>query len=1142
MHSLTKIPLSICRVIFCLCILILAFIFPDLSPAQNLNLPLKWTTNQKSFLESAAIVADVNNDGWDEVVFTGQEELIVLGKDGKALWRWRTKARFMTYPGILQRKGESALIYAADNGGQFSCLDGTGNLVWQTELPAGSEWCASVIADLDGDKNMEVIQTTLKGHLVIYDALSGNMKHRASTGSYAVSPAVADVDDDGQLEIAVVTVDGAVQLLKNDGTKLWQVQIGESTQGWSASAPVIFAASDGNAYIVAASSSGDVYCFNAEGESVWQYPTQMPIASSISVGDFDLDGQADIFLITQTGIIFRFNETGDKLWRIDMQGRSLASGAIIDMNNDGTMEYVLSTQRGHVLALSNDGAIIFDKQLQTRTINVTPAFGNITGNSRKLEMAITGGEAGLTFCFETPANKSTLQQWPTYRGDIRNTGSWFGLRQSAALRMIPRNLRWNQIFSGSKIKFDISNPNPTPSKMLALARCIAPDGAQFQATATILGGSGQLQLPVDFGTPGNYKFTWQLTDENGQQLLHGERDVVVHPFANDQALVQRAIGILRTSALDVSPVLLLSAEALGVKKLELEARMAAVGPRQHAFPGLAAVEKQTVIEETARLNVLAENAIAVSRAVRSAKELGKGTSLVAFVGEMWNNRGVDEQIPTKAENPLQLKYSVVPGEHQPVPLVLFNVTHHLLNVRTQIGATDAGIVVTPLRSVDTPTSLGEVSWDALPELDESGVISIPPLQSREIWLDVEFADVQAGNYPLEIIFQALNGAGVLDAPTNPHEVPAPETRVDIQFEVLPFTMAASGDFRLCTWSPSTDPEIPDLLAHGNNVFLVHHGDISYDENGIISSVDFSNLDPIVQQFTGVDVFLLIHGFPNIKGDFGSDKYTQDFADYLPQLVAYLAEKGFTTDQFALYPIDEPAGHGWSAVNKLVQFGKLARSINPAVMIYQDGGGELPMFHAMAPVLDVWVPPFDWLGIDLPEMEVMRTNGKHMWSYNCSYTSSRPIGPNVKNINLLYEFRLAALTAFRHGASGIGFWCYNAGRENPWSRIRMEYNLIYPGRTKPVTSRRWEAVREGIEDYRILAVLRDLFASKNGQLSTDAREKIRHLLQVSLPNLIDPAFATVRFGYSREAIEHVANSAKMQVFLQEMIGCVKAVVQ
>ena len=54
--------------------------------------------------------------------------------------------------------------------------------------------------------------------------------------------------------------------------------------------------------------------------------------------------------------------------------------------------------------------------------------------------------------------------------------------------------------------------------------------------------------------------------------------------------------------------------------------------------------------------------------------------------------------------------------------------------------------------------------------------------------------------------------------------------------------------------------------------------------------------------------------------------------------------------------------------------------------------------------------------------------------------------------------LAALFAFRHGATGIGFWCYNQGGD-PWGRMDMEYALVYPGRTKPVTSRRWEAARE-----------------------------------------------------------------------------------
>ena len=40
---------------------------PAFPQAVNLKLSLLWTSNLKSFLESAPIVADINNDGRDEI-------------------------------------------------------------------------------------------------------------------------------------------------------------------------------------------------------------------------------------------------------------------------------------------------------------------------------------------------------------------------------------------------------------------------------------------------------------------------------------------------------------------------------------------------------------------------------------------------------------------------------------------------------------------------------------------------------------------------------------------------------------------------------------------------------------------------------------------------------------------------------------------------------------------------------------------------------------------------------------------------------------------------------------------------------------------------------------------------------------------
>ena len=71
------------------------FSFQNNTLAADLKLPLLWEVNLKSFLESAPTVADINGDGRDEIIVAGREEIITLNKNGKELWRWRTRGRFI---------------------------------------------------------------------------------------------------------------------------------------------------------------------------------------------------------------------------------------------------------------------------------------------------------------------------------------------------------------------------------------------------------------------------------------------------------------------------------------------------------------------------------------------------------------------------------------------------------------------------------------------------------------------------------------------------------------------------------------------------------------------------------------------------------------------------------------------------------------------------------------------------------------------------------------------------------------------------------------------------------------------------------------------------------------------------------------
>jgi outer membrane protein assembly factor BamB len=1119
------------------CILLFPVLLTAASEAQ-FEFPAVWQKDLQTLLESAATVADIRGHGHDEVVIAGREELFAFDARGNELWRWRTKARFMTYPAVLSRPGQSSLIYAADNGGLLTCVDGLGKEVWHAQLKGPSSWSASVVCDLDGDGQAEVVQTDEAGTVWAFAALTGRVLWQTSVKGAPVSPAVGDLDGDGKPEVVVATGEGLVAAINGSGRVLWQRSIGGSSPTWATAAPVIFAGSDGLGRVVVASSRGECLCLNRNGEILWRHPTRGAAASTISVGDLDQDGRADICLVTQTGVIYRFDEDGQLVWEIDMQGRSLAPGAILDLDNDGKLEYVLCTQSGLMLVLNNQGEIRYRHQFDHRTINVTPAFGRVSLDSPTLQLVIPGGESGALYCLGSVAATNVTAHWRAYRGDARNSGSWFGLRRSVSAGMAPVNLAADSVFAGEDIRFVVRDPKPGNGPLTATAVCIRPDGSRVGGTTTVLGVNGELLLPLDVAAPGTYQFHWTLEDAAAHPLAAGERSVFLQPFANDRALLARAQATLRAAADSTERFLPQSAAALRREARSLESDAKDLEPLQEAMAGNTAGAIQAVLGKTSTLTKQARRSLRLAQLTAQATELGPATSLVAFEGSLWENRNVDQQLPDRAENPLQLHRVAVPGEHEPVALDLFNLTDHELLVRVHFEGMTNGMLVTAHRSLAVPTSLGEVSWDPLPELDETSTLSIPSLGTRELWLDVDLRAVTPGEHQFRVRLQALNGAGVLDDPGHPHIVPPPESLVQIALRVLPFTLAPPGDFRLCTWGAPEEPQVDDLLAHGNNVFCVAYPEANHDIDGRLAGSDSSKLDAVLARFHGQDVFLLFTGLPGLRAEMGTAAYQKDLKTFLDDLVTHLTGLGFDTNHFALYPVDEPGGAGWNAVRQVVQFGKLVRAANPNVMIYVDGGGELPMFESLAPYTDIWCPGIYMLPDKSPLMELVRKTGKQLWSYNCAYGYSRPAGANLKNMNLVADYRAAALFALRHGATGIGFWCYNMGGD-PWGRIDMEYMLVYPGRGKPVTSRRWEAVREGIEDYRILAALRKCVAGDAGaKISEGARDRIRRLLDVRLPSLLDQSFAEMTRGLGRRVIDASNNDATIAAFRQEMLECVQ----
>jgi len=91
---------------------------------------------------------------------------------------------------------------------------------------------------------------------------------------------------------------------------------------------------------------------------------------------------------------------------------------------------------------------------------------------------------------------------------------------------------------------------------------------------------------------------------------------------------------------------------------------------------------------------------------------------------------------------------------------------------------------------------------------------------------------------------------------------------------------------------------------------------------------------------------------------------------------------------------------------------------------------------------------------------MLSTGKPVWMYACegSYKLQSPLG----------YFRGQAWQAWRHGLSGVGWWSWCATADT-WAPD-AGYTTVYQG-DGVIPSKRWEAIRDGIEDYGMLTALK-----------------------------------------------------------------------
>ena len=259
---------------------------------------------------------------------------------------------------------------------------------WQRDLSARIVLSSPTIADLNGDGSNEIIVGDLEGWVHAYRGdgrgeLPGWPQQAKVDGVHATavesSPAVADLDHDGKLEVIVGATSvwapnqqGGLIVFNADGSTRWRwrgtdyITIWGQTSfrhdGYSEGAVVAPAIGDidGDHYpdIVFGTFEAKIHAFNRFGHELKGFPYQADdtVWSSASLYDVNHDGRMEIFVGSPStgggpqphmgGTMFGLSYAHGRvntMWRNNIAESIDASPAITDLDGDGRMEVVTTT-------------------------------------------------------------------------------------------------------------------------------------------------------------------------------------------------------------------------------------------------------------------------------------------------------------------------------------------------------------------------------------------------------------------------------------------------------------------------------------------------------------------------------------------------------------------------------------------------------------------------------------------------------------------------------------------------------------------------------------------------------------------------------------------------------------------------------
>jgi outer membrane protein assembly factor BamB len=1025
-------------------------------------------------LDSSPAITDLDGDGSPDICITSTSGTVfALDASGREIWTVDLTEQITISPTAFDVSGDDAPeLLVMTQAGKLYCLEGRGgDIIWVYDLVSGTKLdsvtsytleyredgpikyggTALVAADINADGVVEIVANMVSGTVICLDAW-GNMLWTYDTGiDIQTTPTVGDLDGDGMAEVVISTLDHPAICLSAEGALRWQYEadsdIPRVGRNMDITSPVIADLDGDGISEVVTFDENVMIALDADGSVVWKtVASQSRVDATLTVADADQDGSPEIYAVDLSGNVVRVNADGVRMWTTNIGRRCRRGFSVADVDGDGVIEIVVSGHTGKIHIFTPDGVIEEEIAIGPST-NVTCTLVDLLGDG-SICMITPEATGVLKVHRWAPGSVESTILVPGYRGGNSRTASSF-VSQVERTRLF-ESLSIGSIYDRNPV-FIAEVLNPSKDRLSVELTVADDNGIVAEATQRVRGKSGRARLPYDGDRlVGNAEFACTVSNADGIIETHTFTQRVV-PYAAAQ-------NELRNQIDRIAAVLPGLPDMGGVAERHAYLGMAlkTLGSKTGNLDEMSAIQLRELRDE---LTALSENLESLEILVRNAREAG--AELVVSAANPWAPFGGMDELDEDRMGSDSLFIEAYAGEVESAALNVWNFSGASKTLRVKMSALAAGDesiddAVTIREVVEIATQWAKMSADALPRLNGSSTIVVPAWSARQLWLEVHTDELSAGEWAGEIRLRNM-AVGV-------EEVVAPLT-----VSVWPVAQSTEHVFNFCGWqNTSGEGILEDMLSHGMNVFTDARAvPFEYDADGNILSADYSVIDPYMATHApgGTSLFQSLVHLTGPAEQF-DPIWNKAYDAAVKQFAAHILEIGFGYADYAYYPVDEPGLHDGPLLAKFMQWAPLTRKADPNIRIYTDPSVmPIEWMAGMDPYVDIYSPGYCGWWHKNPDVsdlvEIMHGEGRELWTQTCA--------DNAKHLSPLGYSRAQMWGSFNDGHTGGGMWRYSSG-EKDW-HTTFDYNLVYLGVDGPVPSKRWEAVRDGIEDYSMLMALK-----------------------------------------------------------------------